>query len=156
MADRVQNFKKMGTRVHDVNENLVGDMYGLHLKTAAVQRNMDLTGKRRFLVCHDKTLSDSYAFVAEGKAVPVEIIQECKDTITCKVLPHMNPNPKAFEPSKPYTVSIRKFDLLSKRFELSESEPAYRGAENTLDYNEKSAASVMPLFDDTEDNAEEE
>lgn len=92
---------------------------GLSIKD--VQSFTGLLGTKGILKINDETLVDNYPF-NPLKEVPVEVISETAYFLTCKVLAHQNPTPMSCGMSKDYSVTVDKFNLLTKKIEIVSKE----------------------------------
>lgn len=88
-----------------------------YISTQEVQRKTGLLGKKGILIIKDKNLVDDYPF-APSLSVPVEVLSETSYFLVCKVLPHKNESPMAFGIGREYTITVDKFNLVTKKMEI--------------------------------------
>lgn len=91
------------------------------LKGVALSKVQEQTGlvgsKMKCTVTREA--GEGYPFAQYDAPVPVKVIGEYQKFIVCEVLPHIANTTQIFGESKPYRITISKFDLMKGAVKLT-------------------------------------
>lgn len=86
--------------------------------TTRLKNTTGLLGAKMMCRVVAKDLYEGFPFAQYEAPVPIKVIGEYPDFITCEVLPHIANSTQRFGESKPYRISISKFALMTGQITL--------------------------------------